>query len=142
VQSPLIFVPFVGLLLLTLIVFLYMFYLRIAAIQATGIEPKTRADLERLPPRAVNAANNFQNLFELPVIFYACVLALYVLNLADTLHIICAFGFLVFRILHSAIHCSYNHIMQRFVVYAIGGLFLWTMVLRLAYSVLRNATLG
>jgi hypothetical protein len=141
-QSSLIFVPFAGLLVLTLVVFLYMFYLRITAIQATGIEPKTRADLDRLPPRAVNAANNFQNLFELPVIFYACILALQMLNLADSLHIICAFGFLVFRVLHSAIHCSYNHIMQRFIVYAVGSLFLWTMVVRLAYSVLRNAIPG
>jgi hypothetical protein len=134
-QPTHIFIPFAGLLVLTLVVWVYMFYLRIGAIQATGIQPKTRADLERLPPRAVSAANNFQNLFELPVIFYACVLALYVLNQVDYIHIICAFGFLLFRVLHSLIHCTYNHIMQRFVVYAIASLFLWVIVARLACGI-------
>ncbi|HSB97094.1 MAG TPA: MAPEG family protein [Spongiibacteraceae bacterium] len=134
----LIFIPFVGMLLLTLLVFIYMFYLRIGVIRSTGIEPRTRADLEKYPPRAVSSSNNFQNLFELPVIFYACVLALHALNQVDYLHIFCAFGFLIFRILHSVIHCTYNHIMQRFVVYAIASLFLWIMVIRLAFSILRN----
>jgi len=138
VPQLLIFIPFVGMFLLTLSVFIYMFYLRIGVIRSTGIEPRTRADLEKYPPRAVNSSNNFQNLFELPVIFYACVLSLHVLNQSDYLHVFCAFGFWIFRIAHSAIHCTYNHIMQRFVVYAIASLFLWIMVIRLAFSILRN----
>jgi hypothetical protein len=75
------------------------------------------------------------NLFELPVIFYACVLALYVLRQADHIHVICAYGFLLFRVLHSLIHCTYNNIMQRFAVYAIASFFLWVMVVRLALGI-------
>jgi hypothetical protein len=128
-------------LLLTLVVFIYMFYLRIGAIRASKLEIKTRVDLENLPPRAVQAAHNFQNLFELPVIFYACVLALYITRQADYLHVICAFGFLFFRIAHTVIHCTYNHVMQRFLVYVIASIFLWIMVLRLAIGILHNATI-
>lgn len=134
-QPTQIFIPFAGMLLLTLIVWFYMFYLRIGHINATGASPRTRADLEQFPSRAVSSANNFQNLFELPVIFYASVLALYVLNQVDYIHIICAFGFLLFRVLHSLIHCTYNHVMQRFVVYAIASLFLWVIVVRLALGI-------
>ena len=80
-------------------------------------------------------ANNFQNLFELPVLFYAAVLVLYVTNQVDKVHVLCAFGFFTLRIAHSAVHCTYNHIMQRFIVYAIASVFLWIMVIRLALHI-------
>lgn len=129
-------IPFAGMLLLTLLVWLRMFQLRLGHIRRTGIEPKSRADLDAFPPRAVAASNNFVNLFELPVLFYASVLALVVLNQADYIHVICAYGFLVFRVLHSLIHCTYNHIMQRFGVYAIASVFLWIIVVRLAIGII------
>jgi hypothetical protein len=125
---------------LTLVVWLVMFGRRIPAIQASGVMPQTRADLDRLPAPAVNASNNLQNLFELPVVFYSCVLALYTLNQVDVVHVMCAFGFLVFRIAHSTIHCTYNDVMHRFTVYAIAGVFLWIMVVRLAIAAVRVAS--
>jgi len=134
--SSIIFVPVVGMFLLTLVVWVWMFRERIRAMRELGIEPQTRADLDRLGPRAVNSSANFQNLFELPVVFYACVLALVAVRAADTLVVFCAFGFLAFRIAHSFIHCTYNQVMHRFTVYAIASLFLWVLVLRLAIAVL------
>jgi hypothetical protein len=131
-----IFLPFAGMLLLTLVVWIWMFRQRVLGMRATGIEPKVRADLDQLGPRAVNSSANFQNLFELPVVFYAVVLALHQLALVDALHVVCAFGFFVFRVVHSIIHCTYNHVMHRFTVYAIASGFLWVMVLRLAWAVL------
>lgn len=136
-MPELIFVPFAGMMLLTLVVWVVMFARRIPAIQASGIRPQTRADLDRLPAPAVNASNNLQNLFELPVLFYACVLALYQLRQVDHVHVACTFGFLAFRIAHSTIHCTYNHIMQRFAVYAVASVFLWVMVVRLAAAALK-----
>ena len=49
----------------------------------------------------------------------------------------CAFGFLAFRIAHSTIHCTYNHVMHRFGVYAVASVFLWVMVVRLAGAALK-----
>lgn len=137
-NHSLILVPFVGMLLLTLVVHIYLFYRRITAIRRTRILPRTRADLDKLGPSAINASNNFQNLCELPIIFYACVLVLYVTNQVDAVYLVCAFGFLLFRVIHSAIHCTYNNIMQRFSIYAISSLFLWAMVVRLAVATLRG----
>lgn len=136
-QPTQIFIPFAGMLVLTMLVWLYMFYLRLGHIRRTGVEPKTRADLDAFPPRAVSTSNNFVNLFELPVLFYAVVLALHALNQVDYIHIVCAYGFLLFRGLHSLIHCTYNHIMQRFGVYAVASVFLWIMVVRLALGICR-----
>jgi hypothetical protein len=132
--SP-IFIPFAGMLLLTLGVWLWMFVQRISAMRRLGIEPKTRADLDLLGPRAVNSSANFQNLFELPVAFYACVLAVHQLGLVDAGYVTCAFGFFAFRIAHSSIHCTYNNVIHRFSVYAVASLFLWSMVVRLAVAV-------
>jgi hypothetical protein len=126
--------------MLTLAVWIYMFYVRITAIRASGVEPRTRADLDKLPPQAVNSSNNLQNLFELPVIFYACVLALYVTHQVDFVYIICACGFFFFRIVHSAIHCTYNRVMHRFAAYAISSLFLWVAVGRFAIGTLSHGT--
>jgi hypothetical protein len=131
--SP-IFAPFAGMLLLTLLVWIWMFRERIGAMQRLGIQLETRADLEKLGPRAINTAANFQNLFELPVVFYACVLALHATGQVDAVHVACAWGFLAFRTAHSAIHCTYNHVIQRFTVYAIASTFLWVMVLRFAWA--------
>jgi hypothetical protein len=133
-NAELIRIPFAGMMLLTLVVWIVMFRRRIGAIRTLGLNPTTRADLEAFPAPAVNASNNLQNLFELPVIFYAVVLALLQMQVTR-LDVVCAFGFFVFRIAHSTIHCTYNHIMQRFTVYAIASTFLWIMVIHFAFVV-------
>ena len=135
-RDGLILIPFAGMFVLTFVVWVHMFQVRIAGLRDSGEEPQTRADLDRLVPRGVNSSSNFQNLFELPVVFYACVLALLVTNQIDSLHVVCAFGFFGFRIAHSVIHCTYNRVMHRFSVYAIASLFLWVMVFRLAFNAL------
>ena len=133
-MSP-IFLPLAGMLLVTLEVWIWMLHQGVQGMKATGVQPQVRADLDQLGPRAVNSSANFQNLFELPVVFYAVVLALHQLGLVDALHVACAWGFFAFRVVHSAIHCTYNHVMHRFSVYLVASLFLWAMVVRLAIAV-------
>lgn len=138
-SASLIFVPFAGMLVLTALVWVWMFHQRIGAMRRLGIDVQSRADLDKLGTPAINSSANFQNLFEVPVVFYACVLALHATGLVDALHVACAFGFLVFRVAHSVIHCTYNHILQRFAVYAIAALFLWVMVVRFAVAIVAAA---
>ncbi len=82
----------------------------------------------------MNPANNLKNLFELPVLFYALVLLLLQTGQVDSVYTLCAFGFFVTRVVHSAIHCTYNRVMHRFSVYCISSLFLWAMVVRAALT--------
>ena len=87
----------------------------------------------RIIPEEVSwPAYNFRNLFELPVVFYALCLYLFVSGNVDSVYVTSAWIFLAFRILHSAIHCTVNIVKLRFAAYMIGSLVLWFMVLRAA----------
>jgi hypothetical protein len=66
------------------------------------------------------------------VVFYALCLLLYVTAMADTIDVVAAWGFLLFRVLHSAIQCTFNRVMLRFGVYMVSALILWFMVGRTA----------
>jgi len=46
-----------------------------------------------------------------------------------------AWVFLVFRVLHSAVHCTFNLIPVRFLMYLISSFALWFMVVRAAWRV-------
>jgi hypothetical protein len=134
-----IFAPFVGTMLLTLVVWLYMYARRIPFVLSRKLSPQemTRGELERLsPPQVANPSDNLKNLFELPTIFYAVVLYLYATTQVDAYYLAAAWIFFAFRILHSAVHCSFNFVPLRFWLYAISALALWYMVLRIASHVL------
>lgn len=131
-----IFGPFFAMLLLTFVVWTYMFVRRIHWIQTQGIRPEqiaTPAALAAIQPlEAARPSDNLKNLFEIPVLFYAVVLYLFVAGQVDALHVGAAWVFAVFRALHSAIHCTFNHIMLRFGVYLVACLALWLMAGRAA----------
>jgi len=134
-----IFGPFLTVMLLTLIVWFYMYSKRIPLIQRSKIDPNTlnAAELARISPPAVsNPSDNLKNLFELPTLFYGLMLYLFVANKVDQTYLIAAWGFAAFRVLHSAVHCTVNIVMLRFWLYCISALALWFMVIRAACSAL------
>jgi len=133
-----ILLPFVGTMLLTMIVWIYMYARRIPFIMRSKITPEqlTPSELARLsPPEVANPSDNLKNLFELPTIFYAVVLYLYAARQVDGLYLGAAWIFFTFRVLHSAVHCTFNFVLLRFWLYAISALSLWFMVSRIAWGV-------
>jgi hypothetical protein len=66
--------------------------------------PGARA--RRSPPGVSNPSDNFKNLFEIPVIFYALALVLFVTGQVDAAYVTAAWVFAAFRALHSAVHCG------------------------------------
>jgi hypothetical protein len=134
-----IFAPFLATMLLTLIVWFYMYSKRIPLIQKSKVNPNelTPAELARISPRSVsNPSDNLKNLFELPTLFYGLVLYLFVTNKVDETYLIAAWIFAAFRVLHSAVHCTVNIVILRFWLYCISALGLWFMVARAAVSAL------
>ena len=134
-----IFAPFLTTMLLTLIVWFYMYFKRIPHIQKSKINPNdvTPAELARISPPAVsNPSDNLKNLFELPTLFYGLVLYLFVTHKVDETYLIAAWIFAAFRVLHSAVHCTVNIVILRFWLYCISALGLWFMVARAAVSAL------
>ena len=130
-----IFRPFVATMLLTLAVWLYMFAQRIPFLVRSGLISRrlTPAEFAQLsPPAVATPADNLRNLFEMPVIFYAVVLCLYALQKVDAAYVNAAWVFFGFRVLHSAVHCTFNHVPLRFFLYLVASLALAFMVLRLA----------
>jgi hypothetical protein len=131
-------VPFVGTMLLTMVVWFYMYARRIPFIVRNNLlaQRLTPSELARLsPPAVANPSDNLKNLFELPTIFYAVVLYLYAAHQVDGWYVGAAWIFFGFRVLHSAVHCTFNFVPLRFWLYAVSALALWFMVLRMARAV-------
>ncbi len=130
-----IFGPFFAMLGLTLAVWVYMYVRRISWIRANDIQPDqlTPNEMARLaPPEISNPSDNLKNLFEMPVLFYALVLYLYVTEQVDPTYLAAAWGFVAFRVLHSLVHCTFNKVMLRFNLYLVSSLALFYLGLRAA----------
>jgi len=131
-----IFGPFFATMFLTLIVWVYMYIRRISFIRTLNISPRDMAVPGKLaqlsPPEVSNPSDNFKNLFEMPVIFYALVLYLFVTNQVDAAYVSAAWVFVAFRALHSAVHCTINVVLLRFSLYLVSSLAVWFMAARAA----------
>jgi hypothetical protein len=134
-----IFGPFFAQMFLTFVVWVYMYSRRIPFIVNSRLRPDqiTPAELARLSPPAVsNPSDNLKNLFEIPTLFYALVLYLFVTQQVDGVYVAAAWVFVAFRVLHSAVHCTVNVIIVRFWLYAISTVALWFMLGRAAIGAL------
>jgi hypothetical protein len=135
-----IFQPFIATMILTMVVWAYMYGRRLPFIFSNGLDAKqmTPLELARLsPPQVSNPSDNLKNLFELPTVFYAIVLYLYATRQVDTAQVGAAWVFFLFRAMHSAVHCTFNFIPLRFVLYVVSAAALWFMVLRVAITAFR-----
>ena len=133
-----IFGPFFATISLTLLVWIYMYIRRISFITGnnlTGAELAKPGRLAELsPPEVSNPSDNLKNLFEIPVLFYALALYLYVTRQVDSLYVGSAWVFVFFRTLHSAVHCTFNLVMLRFYLYLIATVAVWFMAIRAAIA--------
>ena len=133
-----IFGPFFATMFLTLLVWLYMYIRRIRFITSSKLSPKELAvpgALAQLsPPEVSNPSDNLKNLFEIPVLFYALALYLFVTKQVDATYVTAAWVFVGFRALHSAVHCTFNLILLRFYLYLFATLAVWFMAIRAALT--------
>jgi hypothetical protein len=131
--------PFLALMVLTALVWAYMYTRRLSYIKSNRIPPQELATPEKaaalLPESVTLPANNLRNLLELPMLFYALCLYLYVTASVDGVHVISAWLFVVLRTLHSIVHCTVNIVVLRFLSYFAAALVLWFMLARELLSV-------
>ena len=129
-----IFGPFFATMLLTLLVWMYMYVRRIHFLtrnEISAVDMAVPGALAAISPAAVsNPSDNLKNLFEIPVLFYALALYLFVTHQVDATYVNAAWIFFAFRALHSAVHCTFNLVMLRFYLYLIAALALWFMFAR------------
>ena len=134
-----IFLPFIGMLSLTFVVWVHLYVRRIGYTTRHSIHPQRLTTPEKgkaLIPDAVNyPAYNLTNLFELPVVFYALCLYLYVTGNVDQIYIAAAWVFFLLRVLHSIVHCTFNPVIVRFALSDFSSLALWFMLARVVIDV-------
>ena len=66
------------------------------------------------------------------MLFYTLALVLFATGRADGVYVGAAWVFVVFRALHSAVHCTVNVILVRFALYLVSTLAVWFIAARAA----------
>jgi len=124
-----IFYPCIAMVALTAAVWVRLYVERVGEMRARRIRPEEIATAQQAATllEKQNAANNFRNLFEVPVLFYVLCIALFVTQNVTTLLLTGAWLFVALRAAHSHIHCSYNHVMHRFIAYSFSTILLFIM---------------
>ena len=119
---------------ITLVVGLHMFRIRVGEMMARRIHPQSVALSGQRAQRLVDsrASDNFNHLFEVPVLCYLlCAVAIGSGHIPAWLPAL-AWLFVLSRVMHSAIQCTYNRVMHRFA--GVLGSFLLLLVMWAMYA--------
>jgi hypothetical protein len=123
VRNPAILYPMFALACWTLLVLLLVPLVRVrSALRREIVVDDFRFGESASVPTYVSVPNrNYMNLLELPVLFYVVCLILYVTGAASSLVIDVAWVYVALRMVHSAIHLTYNHVVHRLTVFALSN---------------------
>jgi len=137
-ETPLMLLPCLAMVLLTLIIGLLTLYRRIRSMQQLKISPQQVATSAQKAELLADtrASDNFNHLFELPILFYVLCLLCLVLQQTSIMLSIMAWGFVVSRYIHSFIQCTNNKVMHRFMLFLVGYMFVIAMLLCLLFNYL------
>jgi hypothetical protein len=79
------------------------------------------------PDRTRQAEYNYQNQFELPVLFYVLMILLIITRQADMILMMLAWIFVALRVVHAAIHLTSNDLKFRGPFFIVGAIILMLM---------------
>jgi hypothetical protein len=125
--------PVLALILWTFVIWFWMYATRIPAMRAAGLDPaklKRKDELDVLPLRVKQIADNYNHLHEQPTVFYALAIYSHLVGVIDPLNIWLAWGYVGLRVAHSLIQCTGNFVPLRFVVFASSSLVLMVIAVR------------
>jgi hypothetical protein len=131
--------PMLALIVLTLLVWIWMYATRIPAMRKAGITPQDArhpGSLDGLPSSARQVTDNYNHLLEQPTIFYALVFYIVFSGHSDGLHIYLAWSYVVLRVVHSLIQCTVNLVVARFFVFSLSTIVLMVMAGRELFALL------
>jgi hypothetical protein len=111
---------------LTFLVGLRLLYVRSQEMRDKRVHPQAAATSVQMAAKLSNvqAADNFRNLFETPVLLYALTATALGTNYTPGWLVAGAWMYVVLRVVHSYIHCTYNRVMHRFFAFAAGFMLL------------------
>jgi hypothetical protein len=121
--------PAFAMVALTTVVMFCMFFERTRQMRAERIHFREIPSSAQMAARFVDtrAADNYRNLFEMPVLFYLALLVAALTGLVTPVSLGLAWAYVALRAVHSAIHCGYNRVLHRFYAFLASNLVLWTL---------------
>ncbi|MBI1391894.1 MAG: MAPEG family protein [Alphaproteobacteria bacterium] len=122
--------PLLALVVWTLIVWVWMYALRIPAMQKAGIDPQDAlhpGSLSGLPRTARCAADNYNHLHEQPTLFYALALYGHLSGSGDGPAVLLAWTYVATRIAHSFAQIVLQKVAVRFATFALGSIILMAL---------------
>ena len=134
--------PVVALLIWTSLIWIWMYAVRIPAIQAdkridlpnwVGGTGKQLDDL--LPPKVQWVAHNYNHLHEAPVGLYAAMLVMAVAGGAPNMAVTLGWAYVALRVVHSLVQILWNKVSVRFALFALSSLCLIALIVTAAITV-------
>lgn len=121
--------PLFAMALLTLFVALRMLLLRIQSVRSGKLTVGYFRLNEggEVPDDLARATQHYDNLFEMPVLFYLIVVVLFMTSSVNILFVILAWSYVGFRIAHAYVHMTYNNVIHRKNVFLLGTFVLYSM---------------
>lgn len=124
--------PMLALVCWTIVMWFWMYATRLPAMKKAGIDPakmKEGGELDVLPRKVRQIADNYNHLHEQPVLFYAMVVYAHLAGTGDGLMIALAWIYVGFRVAHSLWQSLVNFIPVRFGLFTLASLALIGMAL-------------
>jgi hypothetical protein len=139
VDTKLIWWPAVAMAALTFAVAVRMFRMRIGQIKREKIRLSSIATSTAAAERLTDSrgADNYRNLFELPVLFYLALAVASQTAQVNAITLMLAWLFVAARVAHSYIQCTYNKVIHRFYAFVASFFICAALWVVLAIGLLR-----
>lgn len=128
--------PVVVLMAWTMVMWLWMYAVRLPALTAAGLKPDDARNVKALdavlPESAQWKAHNHNHLHEAPTLFYAVAIVLAIIGHGDGFNAAIAWAYAGLRIAHSIVQATINKVALRFALYALSTLALMALILHAA----------
>lgn len=133
--------PAIGLMIWTMVMWVWMYVTRIPAMSRASVDLDRLArdpdsTLDRTLPAEVQwKAHNYNHLHEQPTLFYAVAVVLAIVGQGDGTTALLGWIYLGLRIVHSLVQATANRIQVRFVLFALSSLVLIALIMKAALAV-------
>ena len=133
--------PAIGLMIWTMVMWVWMYATRIPAMSRASVDldrlardPNSTLD-RTLPAEVQWKAHNYNHLHEQPTLFYAVAVVLAIVGQGDGTTALLGWIYLGLRIVHSLVQATANRIQVRFVLFALSSLVLIALIMKAALAV-------
>lgn len=134
--------PVIALAIWTMVMWAWMYATRIPAMsKSPDVDPVNKVggtgkDLDGILPESVQwKAHNYNHLHEQPTVFYAVAIVLAIIGQGDGMNALLAWMYVGLRVMHSLVQVTANHVLVRFVLYAVSSVVLIALIFHASISV-------